>query len=344
MAPSDFPVVLYHYTFSPYARRIVWYLTLRGIPYIQCLQPLIMPRPDVTQLGIAYRRIPLLSIGRDVYLDTRLILQTLEELFPASAAHPSLSASTSDQKAMERLLSHFIIDGGIFMRGSQLLPPDLPALKDPKFLKDRAELFGAPAGSPPMTPEAMLASRSEAISEIQNAMELLETTLLADGRDWLLKTEGPKLADIEAVWVFHWLKAMPGALTAEIVSAKQFPKVYAWIERFSAASEVRERVLGRPKTIKGDEAAELILNSAFAADEGEVDGGDAVVVSEGLKKGDVVRLGPTDTGVAHKELGKLLSLTSKEVVIETRTKSGTVRVHAPRHGFRVKKAEGNLKL
>jgi len=30
-------IVLFHYPFSPYARRIVWYLELRGIPYKQCV-------------------------------------------------------------------------------------------------------------------------------------------------------------------------------------------------------------------------------------------------------------------------------------------------------------------
>lgn len=35
---SEQPIILYHYPFSPYARRIVWYLQLRGIPYKQCVR------------------------------------------------------------------------------------------------------------------------------------------------------------------------------------------------------------------------------------------------------------------------------------------------------------------
>lgn len=75
-----------------------------------------MPRPDVARLGIAYRRIPLLSIGRDVYLDTRLILQKLEALYPPSAAHPPLSARTGEHAAIERLLSRYAVDGGLFRK------------------------------------------------------------------------------------------------------------------------------------------------------------------------------------------------------------------------------------
>ena len=43
MAPStsnsspNLPIILYHYPYSPYARRITWYLQLRGIPYLQCV-------------------------------------------------------------------------------------------------------------------------------------------------------------------------------------------------------------------------------------------------------------------------------------------------------------------
>ena len=42
-----------------------------------------------------------MSIGRDIYCDTRLILQKLEERFPSGA----LGALEPDQKALVRLYS-----------------------------------------------------------------------------------------------------------------------------------------------------------------------------------------------------------------------------------------------
>lgn len=36
MSPQQ-PIILYHYDVSPYAKRIIWYLELRGIPYKQCV-------------------------------------------------------------------------------------------------------------------------------------------------------------------------------------------------------------------------------------------------------------------------------------------------------------------
>ena len=78
-----------------------------------------MPRPDLEALGINYRRIPLLSIGRSVYCDTRLILEKLETMFEDK---PRLSASDPYQRGVERLLESWTIDGGIFNRAGQVLP------------------------------------------------------------------------------------------------------------------------------------------------------------------------------------------------------------------------------
>ena len=33
-------IVLYHYSFSPFARRVLWYLSLRGIDYAECVRSL----------------------------------------------------------------------------------------------------------------------------------------------------------------------------------------------------------------------------------------------------------------------------------------------------------------
>ena len=129
-----------------------------------------------------------MSIGRDIYCDTRLILQKLEERFPSGA----LGAAQPEQKAIERLLEKWIIDGGIFSRASQLIPPEMPLLNDPKFTKDREDYTGRSWAK-----SDMIKNRPEALAHIRDAFYFLETTLLSDGREWILKTEKPSLADIE---------------------------------------------------------------------------------------------------------------------------------------------------
>lgn len=301
---------------------------LSGLNYLQ-LQPPILPRPDLSRLGIAYRRIPLLSIGRDVYLDTRLQLTKLEGLFPSI---PQLGSTTTDHRALTRLLSDHITDGGVFARASQLIPTDLPLMQDQKFRTDRADFSGAPYSK-----EGMDKARPEALTEIARLFRLLEETLLADGREWLLKTDTPGLADLEAVWPLHWVTGMKGALEGGELGEKKFPKVYAWIARFHAAVTEAKKAGPKPTSIKGDEAANKIWGAAYYEAEGLVDERDPVVRAQGLRKGDVVTIWPTDTGTAHRDVGRLVSVDADEVVVEVKGEGKSVRLHAPRHGFRIRK-------
>jgi hypothetical protein len=38
-------IIYFHYQGSPYARRIVWYLALRNIPYTECVRIPFPPLP-----------------------------------------------------------------------------------------------------------------------------------------------------------------------------------------------------------------------------------------------------------------------------------------------------------
>src|SRR3954470_19798735 len=105
--------------------------------------------------------------------------------------------------------------------------------------------------------------RPEALVEVRTAFAFLETTLLADGRDWILKTNKPSLADIESIWPFHWLQDMK-ALPPNLISAQQFPRVFAWITRFKQAVSSAKASVPKLKTIKGVEAIEQIVSSEFA--------------------------------------------------------------------------------
>jgi glutathione S-transferase len=175
----------------------MFHVYCKSIPYeltIGKLQPIIMPRPDLKAIGVEYRRIPIMAIGRDIYHDTRLILQKLESLFPASAAHPSISASGPEAQAIERLLEFWAVDAGIFNRACQLIPANSPMMNDKSFTDDRSQFSGRP-----WIKDAILSMRPEAVVDLKGTIGLLEETLLADGRNWVLKTEGPSLADIEGV-------------------------------------------------------------------------------------------------------------------------------------------------
>ena len=337
-------IVFFHYQFSPFARKVIWYLTLRGIDYAQCLQPVYLPREDIDALGVKYRRIPIMSIGRDIYCDTRLILQKLEEKFPNGA----LGASQPDQKAVEKLLESWTVDGGIFMRAAQTIPPEMPLLKNPKFIKDREDYTGRS-----WSQKYVKDLQPEGITHVRDGFEFLEKGLLADGRQWILKTEKPSLADIEgqsspmtgcvpllltfdatiAIWPFHWvldLKSLPPTL----VSKEIYPKVYAWIDRFKDALAKAKSSAPKPTTLKGAEAVKHITQADFAEPEGQIDSNDPL----GLKKGQDVESWPIDSGFMHHDRGRLVSINSQEVVLTAQSKVGDkeVRIHHPRWNFRTR--------
>ncbi|KAI0965105.1 glutathione S-transferase [Xylaria arbuscula] len=362
----DLPIVLYHYDLSPYARRLVWYLNLRKIPYSQCIQPRILPRPDLALLGVSYRRIPVLSIGRDVYLDTRLIIQKLETLYPPSAAHPGISAKNPEHVALEQLISARTIEGDLFQRAIQCFPPGAFAA-DKAFMRDRTALLtgvddvhgdknkssnkadnakndknekkekltSAPS---PFSPKVMGRNRPAALTVARRWVRWLEEGLLADGRTWILDSNaggaGPSLADIEATWVLQWISTV---LPPEILGSA--PKVAAWMKRFRNA--VEEAVRQVP-SIKGEEAAKLIVGSAFAEPEGEILRGDPFIDAAGLRKGGLVSVSPTDYGFSHRDVGELVAVDDVEFVIKSKGAFGSVRIHAPRRGFTISGVEGSV--
>ena len=294
----------------------------------------------------------MLTIGRDIYCDTRLIISKLETLFPDNP----LGATDPDQRALQQLLSKWCIDGGIFRRASQLIPPEMPLLKDAKFKADREELTGRSWST-----EDIENGRPEAITAMKEAFELLEE-VLKDGREWILRGKTPSLADIEgkytrhgaklvvvssfltwiqpAVWPFHWVIGLKGALPKEFISATQFPKVFAWVERFSKAVDEAKKKSKKPTTLKGPEAIKHVLQANFAELEGQVEADPLK-----LTKGQEVEAWPLDSGFKHHDRGKLLSLTPHELVMACQAKSGEeIRIHYPRTNFRIKAVRGDEKV
>lgn len=130
-----------------------------------------------------------MAIGRDVYVDSRMILHRLEELFPASDAHPALSSK--ETAGLAALLNKFTIDASVFSRAVQIMPPRGPSVKNDAFMKDRASFFGKG-----WSLDQALKNRPEGIAHLRQCFEIAES-LLTDGREWVAGTKGPSFADLE---------------------------------------------------------------------------------------------------------------------------------------------------
>lgn len=297
----------------------------------------MLPRPDLAKnLDISYRRIPLLAVGSSVYADTRLILPTLESLYPAESTPNAILQplpNTPEARALTGYLSTSVISGEAFARAAQLIPLSSPVWSNPAFLKDRAQLSGRE-----WSKQATERARPEAVTVMRNFFGELENGLLADGREWLLNTKMPTIADIEAVWVPAWLIGMKDALPEDVLGPNVFPKVYAYTNRFlKLVAETRKKA-GKVERLDGKAAAKKVLDAKTQSGV-DVNQGDPL----GLEAGQEVSVWPIDSGFSHKDQGKLVKLVWNEVVIEKNVDSevgkGNIRLHFPRTGFRVAPAE-----
>lgn len=132
-ASSELPILTFDYDFSPYGQKVRTLLSASGIPYKCCLQPMVLPRPDLEALGVTYRRIPVLSIGCDIFADSSLICEVIQDRYHKLPTTPA-------DKAYEAFGN---------MVFAQCLPVMPTKMINPDFVKDRETIFRA---MPPTKP------------------------------------------------------------------------------------------------------------------------------------------------------------------------------------------------
>ncbi|CAI6094818.1 unnamed protein product [Clonostachys chloroleuca] len=318
MSGSIPEIVLFTYPGSPWGNKVVSYLNVRGIKYTECRQPPVMPRPDLEALGINYRRIPVLAIGRDVYFDTRLILEKLEQMIPGE----TLGATDAQGRAFEKLFRDWA-ELSLFSSAVLTMPPELPVFQNETFMKDRSGLTGRS-----FTAEDQAKRRPAALVEMRTHFELLED-LLSDGRKWLSGSENIRLVDIHAAFPIDWLLSMPNALPAEFFGSDLYPRTAEFMKRYQETDKAAARANSVKKS-RGQEAAAAILSSGFADDAKGVNKDPLELV-----EGQTVRVFRTDDASSarhHFDTGKLLTLNLQEVVISRSAgpSNTEIRLHHPR--------------
>ncbi|KAJ4373774.1 hypothetical protein N0V83_002513 [Neocucurbitaria cava] len=286
-----------------------------------------MPRPDLAAINIGYRKIPIIAIGKDVYCDSRLIISKLESLYPGSPLAPSTPA----EAGIRKLFENYTVDGGIFANAVKVMPywTDTGLLRNKVFLDDRQKLMGGRR----MSAENMEAGRPDGLQHLRQAFDLLETTFLADGRDWILGTKKPSVADIDAVWPFEWItmdRNMKECLPEAYFSAKIYPRTYGWVKRFMDFVEEMKTAHPKPMTLDGEAMSQRVLSAKSSANDIGFTKDDPLDV----ELGDEVEVFPSDYGQMGKSIGALIGLTTDEVVIRNQKH---LNLHFPRWNFSIKK-------
>lgn len=302
------PLILHHYPMSPYSEKVRAILGYKGLSWQSVEIPLIAPKPDLVPLSGGYRRTPVLQAGRDVILDTTLMVRLLERLFPTPALLPESQRMTCQAYAAAEPGLFFAAVATVFQpEGLKAMIARLGPDRMQAFSKDRAELFSGGSARRP-SPELY----KTAFLPAANAMN----AQLA-GRSFLLG-ETPTLADFICWHPVWFVRDNPGVAPL----LEPLRNLMAWEQRIRAFGH------GYPTVVD----AEAALETSRAAT-GWLDFDGPLQEPNGLKVGDRVVLRATDYGCDPVE-GVLLHASAYEIVLARHdARAGEVRVHAPRTGY-----------
>ncbi len=300
--------ILHHYAGSPFSEKVRLVLGFKRMAWRSVVVPVILPKPDVVALTGGYRRTPFLQIGADIYCDSALICQVLDDLQPdpplyppATAGLAEIVAQWADSALFWTAVPFTMQPAGVTHVLKGATPEMLKA-----FAADRAA----------MNPGLRRATVADGAAALHAYLGRLEQ-LLADDRPFLLGAL-PAIADFSAAQSIWFLRLAPPI--AECLSA--YPKVTGWFEKVAAFGH------GSMSPSTSDAA----IAEAAAGRRAPV----AFEAEPGLAKGQSVSVTPTD--YAHDAVvGELVGLGRRRVVVSRHDdRAGTVHVHFPRIGFQIK--------
>jgi glutathione S-transferase len=296
-------LILHHYDVSPYSEKVRLIFGLKGLAWRSVQIPMVMPKPDYTELTGGYRRTPMLQIGADIYCDSKLCAQVIERLHPEPSLFPHGDAATvwglsrwAETSFMMGVLI-FFGEGGLF---------------DEAFVADRKQM------APGLDEERVKRLVPAKLLQLSQNLERLESQL-ADGRAFLLGASA-SLADLAAFHATNFMKAHPK--TAAVVSP--LPHLNAWLDRVAAIGHADR------KEMESAESIAIAHDSVPAAFEGE-----STPLPDGLAYGDAVVVMPEEVGSGPVR-GTLEPSDVHEIAIRRTTeRAGELVVHFPREDYLV---------
>ncbi|PRP81223.1 hypothetical protein PROFUN_02057 [Planoprotostelium fungivorum] len=293
-------VLLFGYPESPYFQKLKHFLSFLSVPYAIVPQPRMLPRPDFQSVGITYRRIPLLAVDGEVYMDTVAAIDRLCEM-----------KGVPNAKEFESFARE------LFPICAGLLPA--AALSDEAFLKDRSELTGYK-----WSPQTFTAGRPKAFSKFLVVLDIIENQFLSKNR--FLKGEECSTADLHVFHLTSWvIRTLRNTLATPEVTPETHPKLHRWMD--DVAKKLSNN---KPKQIQFQDIRSSLLSPNSTKTPAHHDAEPLQ-----LKRGEEITVTPTDSGRNHPQKGKLVAINPVEVCLVT--KEGA-RLHFSRHNYDVKRA------
>jgi glutathione S-transferase len=306
-------LILHHYPTSPFAEKVRSILGYKKLAWKSVFIPMVMPKPDLVALTGGYRRTPVLQIGADMYCDTALICDVLEQLAPTPTLYPEAV------KGAARIVAQWA-DSAVFgaamawnfqPSGVADVFAGAPAQNIQAFVADRTAMRGG---------AARMAS-TDAAATYKSYLRRLAHMLHA--QDFLLGDQ-PCVADFAA---YHplWFTLERTPSVASILEAT--PEVQAWMARMKAMGH------GVSEKCSAEQAVQLARKASPAQPSNE-----AFQDEHGIPLGSPVVIAADTFGLEPTE-GTLVAATRTRYTLRREdARAGTVHVHFPRVGFTLKKA------
>lgn len=215
---NDQTYILHHYWTSPFSEKVRLVFGLKNLSWASVLIPPVMPKPDFTPLTGGYRKTPAMQIGADIYCDTRLIIDLLEEMHPENSVYAGYSkgqvhaVATWAEDQLFWPMARYITAINADHVGSALH-------------NDRAAM----RGNPPPPLDLVKAAAPRNLPEMLINFDWVEDMLNSSGAYVL--GERPCLADIAVYHAIWFLGVMPISGFDQISA---YPKILEWMDRVKA--------------------------------------------------------------------------------------------------------------
>ncbi|MCG8443849.1 MAG: glutathione S-transferase family protein [Caulobacterales bacterium] len=302
-------LILHHHDPSPFAEKIRLVLGIKGAAWSSVQIPMVMPKPDLTALTGGYRKTPVLQIGADIYCDTLLIAQVLDDLLPDPPLFRSgLLASLG--------LQHWS-DAAVFPPGAALSLHENAAHIPEAVSRDREDYFT-------FLDFARFEEDAPHFRAQLRAHAALIEAQLADGRAFLFGA-APEWADVCAYFNI-WMAG--GHIPSAARLFADFSHLSAWRARMDAIGHGERAEISEAEALERARAATPAAKPGAGEDE------------SGARPGDEVSVTACDYG-KDPVRGVLVSADDRAIVIaRSDPRAGEVAVHVPRLGFRVARGGG----
>ena len=305
-------LILHHYPNSPFAEKVRLILGHKRLAWKSVFIPMVMPKPDLTALTGGYRKTPVLQIGADIYCDTTLICDVLEQLAPAPALYPEATEGAARIVAQWADSALFTAAMAWNFQPAGVAQVFAGASEDvvKTFVADRNAMRG---GAPRMAASDAAATYKAYLQRIASMLR---------GQDFLFGAQ-PCVADFAAYHPLWFTQERTPALAGIFDDT---PVVKNWMARIRAIGHGASSACTPAQALEAASAAQpaKLQGEVFQDDHGIAPGSTVVIAA------DTFGLEPTE--------GELLAATRTRYTLRrSDARAGTVHVHFPRVGFTLKK-------